>query len=211
MTFAELKTEVFRVLKENSTTPVYWSAQDVEDSLNEGLETISEASEFYETNTTVSLQANQTYYDLKDLAGDGFLRVTRVWNTQTSRWLAPTDVRKLDGAYRQWEKNTGEPQKWFVRGLWHLGVWPKADATSGTVKVYHRSLPAALSATTDTPAFQREFHQGLVRYAAYDLLAQDGETRKALTQYEQYLGFENRLKAYVGGRISVDRIGGFRG
>ena len=211
MTLSELKTEVFRRLDESQASPVYFSDLDVETSLNEGYETISEASEWYEDSAAINL-LDETYYNLKALIGERFLRVTRVWNPQINVWLVPTSPRELDTrGFARWEKVTGQPRMWFVRGLWHLGLYPKVPVAGGTVKVYYKALPNPLTGDNDVPGFEEEYHLGLVDYAIYDLLAQTGETQKALGYYDSYLVVERALTAHASNRMRVDKLGVFGG
>lgn len=212
MTFGEMKTEAFRRLNENSSSPVFWEETDVEAALNEGYEELSDATEWYERHATIDLCSNKPYYDLRTVLTDTFLSPTRAFNNQTNRWLTPDIVRNLDlNTFRQWETITGEPERMFVRGLWWLGYFPKSSSDSGTIKQYYTAIPPPMSAAADEPGFPQEFHYGIVEYGLYDLLAQGGETKKALAHWLGYLGYQEGLQKYVKGRTGLERVGGWRG
>lgn len=202
-----MQTEVFRRLHESSSSPVFWTATDVKAALNDGLEEISDSTEWYERQTTMNLWSGRTYQSLLGILPETTLAVRRIFNNQTNRWLIPEDVRDLDErTYVQWENNQGEPQRWLIRGLWWLGIWPKPNGDSGTLRLYASSIPAAMSADSDEPAFPKEYHQGLIEYALYDLLAQDGESKLALGRWQAYLVFEEGLRQYVEGRQKIDKV-----
>jgi hypothetical protein len=206
MQFSELKSEVFRRLNENETSPTFWAEADVEESLNEGLEELSDASEWYEEYFVISLLTNLQYYDLRVLLPDTFLAPKRFFNQTTNQWLSPVALRELDyHGTRQWETVTGEPQRTLLRGLWWLGFWPKQPSDSGKVKFYYSAIPPRMTEDTDEPGFPQEYHKYLIEYALYDLLAQDGETKKALVHWQTYLEGERLLRASVGSRIATDR------
>lgn len=211
MTFLEMQTEVFRRLEEASGAPVFWTLAQIKESINKGYREISDSTEWYEVTDTIALTANQYVYDMTS-ATEGLspaaLTVKACWNDQTDRWMTPTDVRTLDNAgYYKWETATGEPDMWYIRGLWWLGFERAVAATAGTVTVYYSALPADLSADADTPAFPQEFHLALVEFAVYDCLCQDRENTKALYFYTRYIVKREALRKYVQQRDSKDRVG----
>jgi hypothetical protein len=210
MNFGEMKTEVYRRLRVDSTTPVWYSEDDVEDSLNEGLEEMSDATEWCEDYSIVSLLSNLQYYDLRTDVPDTILAPKRAFNITTNRWLTPTDIRDMDfQTYVRWEEVTGEPERLIMRGLWWMGFWPIKNSDTGKVKVYYTCLPEAMVADTDEPDFPSEFQIGIIMYAMADLLAQDRETKKALRYWNQYQEIEKRFAKYVKQRISLDRVEGY--
>ncbi len=201
-----MQTEVFRRLDESSVSPVFWDLPDVKTALNEGYEEISEAAEWFETNQIVGFTQDNTYHNIELLLTNDPLTVRAVWNSQTLRWMWPTTVRELDTEmYPHWQKVTGAPEYWFMRGLSILGVFPKPPASTGTMEIWGTAMPVALSANGDTPAFPREFHYGLVEYALYDLLVQDVETKEAIIHYNEYLRYEDGLRKHVQERTR-DRV-----
>lgn len=203
MNFGEMKTEVFRIIAENSSAPVFWTAADVARAVNDGYEEISDASEWYERQATLNLNG-QTYLNLETAIAETFVAPLRVYNPATTRWLEPDDVRSLDDEYRRWEVTTGPPDRYFMRGLWFLGMFPKSS--TGTLQLWFSSIPPAMASDSDRPDFPQEIHWGLVDYAVYDLLCQEAETEKALRFWKSYLKHQRELVQYVQHRISVDRV-----
>jgi hypothetical protein len=215
--FADLKTEVFRRLNESATSPVFWEEGDVGDALNEGMEELADATEFYEGTFPISLVMNCTYYNLlllfaphaPDFENEP-LRVTAVFNSQTNTWLTPASVRDLEADSLRWEVVTGPPEKFFMRGLWLLGLFPKPPANIGTVVAHGVAVPPNMTLATDIPPFPIDFHPALIEYALFDLLSQDGETKEALEHWDAYVVYEAWLADHVKNRTR-DREGRFRG
>lgn len=211
MNFQEMQTEVFRRLDEDSVSPAFWSLVDVKQAINEGYDDLSELTEWRETSSSLSL-ANSNYYDLSTLVSDVVLTLYSVRNAQTSKFLDQGTVKQLDTWYRRWEAVIGgEPERYWIRGLYWLGMFPNKGAASGTVTLYYTALPAALSANADTPGFPQEFHLALVDYAVYDLLCQDREYEKAARLWASYQERVAKLRRYVQGRAEIPltrRLGG---
>lgn len=208
MTFAELKTEVFRRLDEDSDNPAFWTEDDVAQSLNEAYEDISDSAEWYERQFNLPQLSRRTYYDLRHACGDQpVLTVRHAYNVNTSRWLTPIEVRSLDmESHYQWEDINGEPENFFRRGLFWMGVYPRQNGDTGKIKVFYTTLPVSLADDLDEPGFPQQFHYGLVEYALADLLAQEAETKRAMMHYGEYSIYEGELKSWMDGRISLDRV-----
>lgn len=211
MTFTQIQTEIRTRLDEASV--IFWADADIREAINDGYQEMSDASEWYERNANINLTINTVYYDLtsSSILTDEFLAMKQAFNNQENWWLDPRTVWDLDASYRGWESVTGPPKRFFMRGLWFLGLDPKPPATSGTVRLYYSAMPAALSAGGDVPGFPQEFHFGLVEYALYDLLGQEAETQKALQHWKQYKGYEAALVDFVNHRISTPRLSGYKG
>ncbi len=208
MNLSEYRADIFARLNENAVTPAFWAEADVDLAVNHGLEDLADVSEYYEVSQSINLAANATYYNLLSLCAKEPLTTNAVWNAQTSRWLSPTTVAELDNeTHVRWEKVTGPPEKWFVRGLYKLGLFPKPPASSGTITVYHSAIPARLVNPTDAPAdLPADYRYALIEYALFELLAQDGEIREALVHYNNYLGYRVGLRLWTQ-RRTRDRVG----
>lgn len=205
MTLDEMRTEVATRLNEDITALKYWTLQDIDNALNAGYENISDASEWYEVLLALPLSSRRGYYDLR-----GFpitvLSVRHAYNMQTQRWMTPTSVRDLDKVYRQWEHVQGASDRYFIRGLNLLGVWPRSPQDSGQIRLGVTSFPPRLVNTYDVPGFDSDFHWGLVDYAVYELKSDDREKDVALGFYAKYLETEMKLKERVRTRQSLDKL-----
>lgn len=201
MTFAELQTDVFRRLREATTSGVYFSTEDIKEAINAGYMELSDASEWYEEALEIDLLKDRPYYDLFALIGAIFLSIKPAFDESANRWLIPSTVRALDGNDRQWDRVQGRPARIFMRGLRWLGLYPKTNADGTLVKLYYTRLPEFLCEPGDEPGFPEAYHDGIVQFALADLYAQDGETALAVAAWQTYLGFETQLQQWVDGRM----------
>lgn len=211
MTKAELRAEVFRRLNESATSPIYWTSDDVDTAVAAGYAELSDASEWDERSVLIDLLQDRPLYDLRTVLGPAFLAIGPAYNTTTHRWLLPSTVRMMDAHDRRWEWTTGEPQRFFLRGLWWLGLWPRTLSEAGQIKQYYVALPDALDSETDEPAFPGNFHYGIVEFAVADLFAQDGEADLALQAWAEYLRIEGGLSQWVADRAAGATMSGFGG
>ena len=218
MTFTEIEAEVFRRLDESVSAPTFWTKDDVDTAILEGYAEISDATEWYERWSVVTILADQPYYDLRTLLSHAVLSVGAAFNESTNRWLIPTRVGDLDARDRRWEQKVGMPDRLLMRSPWFLGYWPVSASAGTTIKQYYTALPIDPSdeviatvwarVVDAEPGFYPELHYGLVEYALADLWAQDGETTKALEAWTLYLNNEEGVKAMVEGRASVPLVHG---
>lgn len=208
MTRGEIKTEVFRRLREVSAAAVYWSVPDVEGAINDGYAEISDATEWYELNDTITVPARVPFFDIRQfLSGREFLRAGAGFNTTTNRWLTPLVPSELDKSDRLWESRIAVPEYIMMRGIWQVSYWPYAG---GTVKQYYSSLPPVMTSDSDEPGFHDALHYGLVEYALWDLWAQDAETDLAWAAWKEYLEYEIALGDFINGRAKVPKVHGNR-
>lgn len=209
MTKAELRTDLYRRLEESSSSPVFFSEDDLDEALDEAYMEISDETEWREVYRTVDLLHTRPYYDLRTVFPEyEVLTPGKAFHEDTNRWLIPSSARDLDAGYRRWEQVNAQPERVVVRGLWWLLYWPITQAESGTVKQYATVLPDALD-DDDEPGFEAVFHPALVEYALARLLPQLGEVTKALDAWAQYLAYEAGLTAFVQGRGLVPMEQGF--
>lgn len=207
MTKGEMRAEVARRLAEVGGR-VFWSDDDINTAVNDGLMELADATEFNEASLEIDLREDRPFYDLRTLVGPTFLSLKPTFDPQTNRWLIPSSVAQMDTRDRRWEYVTGEPQRIFMRGLWWLGLFPRIQAEVGSLKLYHTALPAPLDDDADEPAFPDTFHMGCVAFAVADLWAQDGETARCLVAWAEYLVVEAQLDAWVQGRAAAPLMHG---
>ena len=111
--------------------------------------------------------------------------------------MIPSSPHTLDAHDRRWERVTGEPQRFVMRGLWWLGLYPCVQADGGTVTLYDVELPEPLVEDDDEPTFPETYHIGCVEGGLADLWAADGEATWALTAWAAYLETEAALLAWL--------------
>ena len=224
MDFLALQTAVFGELNEDSTNPVFWSLADVKDAINEGYEEMSEISEWYETTYPLTLSAGTRYYDLfaptVSTSYPQILDVVKVYDSTVRRWLTPITTKKLDLTNPVWEQaESASPEHYILRGCFRFGVFPLPTETR-TLTLYTHNIPQgsavdspALVLDTDEPGFPVDFHHGIVSYAVYRLLCEDGEYKKALYNYAEFAAASDLLRKWTSNRgmIPMTRVAGGRG
>lgn len=206
MTRGEMKAEVFRRLREVPTYAVMWQATDIEVSLQEGYEEMTDSSEWYERYQVIPILEDRPYYDMRTVMRDTFLVLGRAYNVSTDRWLIPTMPTELDLRDTRWERRVMEPEFIMIRGLWWVGYWPVKGSADGKIKQFFQGFPDPMIADTDSPGFEEEFHQGLIEYALWDLFAQDGESTLAWAAWKEFLRYEDLLTRAKGKRNGVPKL-----
>ena len=201
MTFAELKEETRRQLRESGCMGTFFGEKDIRDAINDGYLELSDATEWFEEQMGIPLMKDRPYYDLFSIIGPIFLSLKPVFDEETNRWMNPSHVRGLDDRDRRWDRNQGRPQRLFMRDLRWLGAWPRIGTDGTYLKAYYTRLPELLCEDTDEPGFPEAFHMGPVYFGLADLYAEDGETALALKAWQDYLGIEAALQKWVDDRI----------
>ena len=202
MNFGQLKTDVRRRLGDSTTA--FFSNDDIENAIQDAYAELADATEFFERYANLTTIAGHTYYNLTHILPDTFLSPRRVYSGTTNRWLTPTTPRELDyHTYRQWELVYGPPEKYWMRGNWWFGIFPRTADDVPILRFCYTAIPDEFVDDSDTPAFPQEFHPGISASALSDLFSQQRETEKALVKWAEYLGYQDGLKKYVDGRTQL--------
>lgn len=191
-TLSDLRDEIRRRFEQSSTTRL--SDERLDAALNAGLEELGERSEFVETYVVVPILGGRTYYDLRGILPDEAIRVTAIWSPKSHWWLKGAHIREFP--FRQWEKAAGMPRRFWMKGLFHLGIFPRPDGTVSDpsapegihLHVYFTAVPTAL-AHSDQRIFTLpdDLSDAVEEYAMYELYVQEGETPKALLHWNHFL------------------------
>jgi len=205
LTLSDIRSRVRTRFEASSTTR--WSDADVNSAINDGLGELSEATRYFERWVSFPLKEKRTYYDLRGLTPEGVLSVTAVWHEPGIRWLTPITLGDI--GYEEWEETRGNPNSWFVRGLWWLGVWPSPSSdVDEFIRVYYTGVAPALAEDGEEPAqLPDEFVPALEEYALYELHGRERETDKALYWWGKYKERERALEQHIAHRVTTARTG----
>lgn len=187
MTRGELRDRILTGLNESTSAPVFWSAAQINQTINEGLELISEEAEAVKRTAFVALRPGTTYYSTRGIAPDMFMP-WRLWLHTTNRRLTATSASELDRDHETWETVSGVPEWWFPMGWDWFGVWPKATTGGGVLRVDYFSWPRALEDDSDEPELYLNDHEGLIFYGVYDGLLKRWDLERALGLWALFLG-----------------------
>lgn len=213
MNFLNLQNRVFTALEENSTTPVFWTATDVKESLNDGVTEMVDIAECFEVTVGIPSLADRLYYDLRTHLPRRMepLAPRRIYSLANNEWLEWTSPREMDRhTYLMWETTRSAAQKCFMRGFNWLGVWGQSSSDGDIMRASLACTSPPMEADYDEPPFDREFHLGLVEYAVYDLKCQEQETRIAMKFWQRFIPHALALAQATSGRIARDRVFGLR-
>jgi len=184
---SDIRSTVRDRYESNST--VRLSDDRLDAAINDGVEELSERTEAFESYVVVPVKSGRTYYDIRNFLPDEAIKVTSVWLPSENWWLEYMPPRKF--TWREWERTNGASRNWFMRGLFHLGVFPHLAANTGVMHVYFKHIHPPLSNTWSEIYVPEDFVEAVEEYALYDLYAQDRETGKALLHWA---GFVERAK-----------------
>jgi hypothetical protein len=176
------------------------------EAINEAMLDLSEATEFYEKNVTVTQIAGRTYYDLRGILSPNFIRPKAIYNSKTGLWL--NQVATKDLIVDRWELDTGDARIWFQRGLYHFGVHPHTTANAGTFKIYYSCNPDELVNGSDTVTDLPHDYDGVIQLCALsDLYSQEGLTEMAVKYWQLYKEGEEGLRDQTRQRVERARTG----
>jgi len=179
-------------------------------AINAGVDELAENTGFRESFAILDLKAGRTYYDVRQLFPDEAVTITAIWNPALNLWLKYTPTSQF--SYVRWELTNGSPQCWFMRGLFHLGVFPHDTASGSKLHVHytirHRPLVNAEDPLVDVlPDMVRP----VVDYALFDLYLQERQApaaQEALAEYHQGV---SQLDFHTKNRVSRPRVGAIGG
>jgi len=189
---------------------IRWSDSDIKGFINEGLECLAEATDFYERYVTIPIAPDRTWFDLRGFTPETVVSIKSIWSSIRNDWLQPVAEGDLQ---LDWEDSTGDPHLFFTRGVYWLGIWPKATSTStGGLRVYFAGIPNRYemdqSVLHDLP---NDHIPALEDYALHEMAFQDGEPQLAMRYYQSYLEREKKLSMFVDHRLDGSTAGRFGG
>ena len=187
--------------KYEQATGVRWTTDQIEAILGEGLDSLAEATYFYERYASVPISPNRQWYDLRGFTPETVVRIKSIHNSNRNLWLKPTSTEELPYNF---EQSVGEPQCFFTRGIYWFGLWPRAgDGHTGTLRVYFAGIPSEFSIPQAVIRDLPDNHIiALEDYALYEMSAQDRESKRAVAYYQSYKKREKSLKDFIDDRLT---------
>jgi hypothetical protein len=178
----------------------------LDEAINAGVDEVAEMTGFRETYAVIDQKAGRTYYDLRQLFPDEVVMVTSIWSPELGIWL---DYEPPDNyQFRQWEDVSGSPRKWFMRGLFMLGLFPHNTSAGERLHIYfqarHKPLVNDVDPLLDIP---KDLVVAVVDYALFDLHMQDRQGEKAKAAYAEFKKNLDRLGYHINQRVTRPRIG----
>lgn len=208
-TLADVRTLVRRGVGEASEVRLTNARLDA--AINAGVDELAENTGFRESFAVLNTKSGRTYYDVRQLFPDEAVTITSIWNPAANLWLRYTPPGQF--SFQKWEQSTGTPQAWFMRGLFHLGIFPHSTSSENLYvyfTVRHRPLVNAEDPLVDVPP---DLTAAVADYAIFDLHLQERQSDKAqeaLSDYKQGLSLLDYHTKNRVSRARTPQIGGRR-
>ena len=182
-----------------------WTDARITDFVNEGLECLAEATGFYERYCTIPVGDGRIYYDVRGFTPETIVDITSVWSSSRNDWLKPGSIEDL---HTTWENATGDPQMFFTRGIYWIGVYPNSG--TGYLRVHFKGVPPRFShpqaVLMDLPD---DRVTALEDYALHEMTASDRQTKRSILHWSEYAKREKSFKEFMDRRLVASRAGRF--
>lgn len=182
----------------------FYSADDFNDSIQDGYNEAVALSRTIEVNKTISFVNSLTYYKFGDIISD-YIHVIAIFNNNTNKWLDYISLELLKEGNARWETTEGQPKFFTVFEDRYIALYPKQATATGTMLVLYKGTANVLLAATE-PTIPDSHQIILEQYTTGDLLEQAEEFRKAQEWQDEYFKQTKQLMQQMFERNNTDRI-----
>jgi len=194
---SELRARILTMLNESPTAPVFWSASEINDLIDEGAEVICEEAGAVKRTHFLPLLPGATYYSLQSL-GPRVMAPWRLWDHHRNHRLTTVSMADLDERLQVWNTVTGDPWHWFPVSWDTFGIFPHPSAGGGVLRVDTLEWPRALQDDDDSPELMAGDDDALIYYGLADGSAKRWDPAMLVQAWSVFVG---RLTG------AVDRVG----
>jgi len=190
---------------------VYFDAAMLNDSIQDGYDEIILRTQCIEATTDITFQNGYIYYDLYNCVSscEGlplYWRPTKMFNTQTNRWIDVVDSRFLDKYRFDWEASNGTP--WFAI-IWNyrwMGFFPHyVTGANQTFKMLFKVGRDVITSDTQYIQIPPPYGRTLENYVCGDMLESTSELVKAAERFADYEAQIMKLREHVASRMLPER------
>jgi len=167
VTRSEIRARILSALNEDPDDPVFWSASEINDVIDEGAEVICEEAGAVKRTHFLPMLPGATYYSLQAI-GPNVMAPWRLWDHYNRRRLDVTSMAALDERMQVWNTVTGDPWHWFPVSWDQFGLFPHPSAGGGLLRIDTLEWPAALQDDDDEPELIAGDVDALVAYGLAD-------------------------------------------
>lgn len=203
MTLLEIRTQVLRRMDEDTTSPVYVTAQLVDQAINEGLNIFSTLTLCVEKSATITI--TDTFTDMIAAAVPRLIVPLKLYRGATR--IHP---ERSPGAFAAaevfWRTQTGAAKRYAMMGATLLVLDLKP--TSGTnYTMTYAATAGSVAADGDVPEIPLEDHSALVDFAVWRLLAISGgaEFVAAASARDRFLDIAKKRAGLI--RVRFQQLG----
>lgn len=185
--------------------PTYYTPQDMNDSIQDGVDEICAFSGCIWASATIPFTANKSYYDMITLMPN-YIGVVAIFNNTIKRWLIPTSLRKLDQDRIDWETALGTPFYFAPVSHRYVAIYKKPGAASyGDMFVFYRAAAPTLGDLTNIP-IPEDHITAVENYCVADLFEQNQEFTKSSERLKSYIDDLEQLRIYIRNKRMPDRL-----
>lgn len=183
----EIRRQALRALNDDPDTPVYWSASEVNDTIQEGMEVLAEESPSLKRTFTVARRPGRFIYELEGI-GRNIMTPYRMWLPDLKRRLEAWSLTDLDREHRRWMTQVGDPWVWVSVDWRQFIIWPIPASPGGTIEIDCFVWPDDLIDDLDEPEFHASDHESLVFYGEMEGYLKQWDVARALDLLGQFSG-----------------------
>ena len=201
----ELRTRVLNSLNDSPTQPVYWSADEVNDYLQEGYEVMAEEAPIIKRTFLIPRRAGTLVYQIPGVGGN-IMAPYRIWLPDLKRRLASATLADFDARHERWMTVTNVPWYWAPVSWDQFVIWPSPTTGEGWLEVDCYCWPAALLDDFDEPEFVASMHQALADYAESLGYLKQWMPQEVARMWQAFFGEQGHTRAQTGVNQSQGRF-----
>lgn len=202
MTRQQLRERILERLNESVSSPVHFSAAQIDSSIAEALEILAEETEAVKRTVFVPLRPGTTFYTTFGIAADMMVPY-RLYTLANNRRLNAVSIGELDEYSEVWEDSVGTPESWFPVSWDMFGVYPHPTEGGGVIRVDYMAWPRELLDDADEPELPEASEEGIIDYGVYDGLIKRYDTETAMQFLQKFAALFKDSKV----RSGVGRLG----
>jgi len=203
------RIELQQRLQRHFQNSVYYTGQDFNDSIQDGVDEVCAFSGCVLKSASISFVNNLTYYDFRTLLPD-YIGVVAIFNSTIKRFLIPSSLRKFNQVRIDWETAPGVPYYFSPVNFRYVAIYKKPIVNNyGDMFIYYRASAPTLSDSTTIP-IPEDHIDALESYNKADLWEQNQEFTKAGNELKAYINMLNQLRTYMS-KKDPDRLPSLKG
>lgn len=184
---------------------VYYSGDDLNNSIQDGIDEVVAFSGCVYKSATLTFTANTSYYDLITLFPD-YVGLVAMFNNAIKRWMTPISLRKLDQFRIDWETSGGVPYYFVPVNYRYMAIYKKPLVSGyGVAYIFYVAAAPTLTDSTVIPVPEDNLN-ALEYYNLTDLLEQQQEFGKAGRMFQNYIKNLEGLRTLMKNKRDPDRM-----
>lgn len=201
MTKQEIRQRILRALNDDPVDPIYWTTQEIDEYVQDGMEMLAEESEALKRTYIVPRRPGVQIYHLAGI-GEQIMVPYRIWLPDHKRRLEAWSITDIDGRQETWMNTTGSPWIWWPIDWQHFGIWPRPATGGNVMHVDCYVWPLPLLNESSQPEFYPADHEALVFFGEMEGYLKQHDVARAADLARGWVG----RWASSGTRASVEQM-----